>query len=90
MSGLMVGNMILLFGVVGVVAMYLGGKMLNKGVIYSNVVYTIGALVIAILLYFSNNNYYITSAIVILWSLIYTPVYLNVTAFYTEDNNYFF
>ena len=81
MSGLMVGNMILLFGVVGVAAMYLGGKILNRGVIYSNVIYTIGALFIAVLLYVSNSNPYITSVIVILWSLIYTPVYLNVTAF---------
>ncbi|MTG98856.1 MFS transporter, partial [Myroides sp. BIT-d1] len=81
MSGLMVGNMVLLFGLIGVVAMYIGGKVLSKGVVYSNVFYIMGAALIALLLYISGSESILTVLIVSMWSLFYTPVYLNATAF---------
>lgn len=81
MSGYEVSSMILLFGVVGVVAMVIGGKILNKGVVFSNAFYVIGAGCIAILLYVSGSNLFFTSSLIVLWSLFYTPVFLQVTAF---------
>lgn len=81
MSGYEVSSMILLFGVIGVVAMVIGGKILNKGVVFSNAFYVIGAGCIAILLYVSGSNLFFTSSLIVLWSLFYTPVFLQVTAF---------
>lgn len=81
MSGVEVSSMILLFGVVGVVAMYLGGKMLTKGVVFSNAFYVLGAACIAVLLYASGSNLLLTTGLVVIWSLFYTPVFLQVTAF---------
>lgn len=81
MSGLMVGNMILLFGIVGLLAMYVGGKLLSRGVVFSNMVYAIGAIILAVFLYFSENDVAITTGIVVIWSMLYTPVYLNAVAF---------
>lgn len=81
MSGLTVSSMILLFGIVGVVAMYLGGKILAKGVVFSNVFYVMGAACLAILLYVSGSNLFFTTCLIVIWSLFYTPVFLQVTAF---------
>jgi len=81
MSGFEVSSMVLLFGIVGVIAMYIGGKMLTKGVIFSNSFYVLGGACIAMLLYFSGNNLFFTTCLVIIWSLFYTPVFLQVTAF---------
>jgi len=81
LSGFEVSRMILLFGVVGVVAMYIGGKILAKGVVLSNVIYVVGAACIAILLYVSGSNLLLTIGLIVSWSLFYTPVFLNVTAF---------
>lgn len=81
LSGFEVSMMILLFGIVGVVAMYIGGKILRRGVVFSNVIYVIGAMVIALLLYFLGNNVLLITGLIALWSLFYTPVFLNVTAF---------
>lgn len=81
LSGFEVSLMILLFGVVGVIAMYMGGKILAKGVVFSNVFYVIGAMGIAILLYLSGNNFFLITGLIAIWSLFYTPVFLNVTAF---------
>lgn len=81
LSGFEVSMMILLFGIVGVVAMYFGGKLLKKGVVFSNVIYVVGAMGIATLLYLSANNLLLIIGLIALWSLFYTPVFLNVTAF---------
>lgn len=81
MAGEMVSTMILIFGIVGVLAMYIGGKMLNRGAVFSNVWYVLGALLVSILLFVSDTSIWMTTGIVVVWSLCYTPVFLNVTAF---------
>ncbi|WP_353118566.1 MFS transporter [Myroides odoratus] len=81
LSGFEVSSMILLFGVVGVVAMYIGGKILTRGVVFSNAFYVLGAACIAILLYVSGSNLFVVTGLIVIWSLFYTPVFLQVTAF---------
>lgn len=81
MDGTMVSYMLFLFGVIGVVANRVSGKMLNKNVTNTTALFLSGTILIPVLLYFSGTN---TIAVIItigLWGFLYSPSFLNASTY---------
>ncbi|WP_413532895.1 MFS transporter [Empedobacter brevis] len=81
MDGTMVSYMLFLFGVIGVAANRVSGKMLNKNVTNTTALFLSGTILIPVLLYFSGTN---TIAVIItigLWGFLYSPSFLNASTY---------
>lgn len=81
MDTITVSYLLLLFGVCGVVAGFIAGKMLNWSVPKTNAIFLTGTILIPVLLQFSGGNTIATMAVIGLWGFMYAPCFLNVTAY---------
>jgi len=76
-----VSYMLFIFGVIGVIANRISGKMLNKNVTTTTAFFLSGTIVVPILLYFSGNNLLILTAVIIVWGFLYSPSFLNASTY---------
>lgn len=81
MDNTMVSYMLFVFGIVGVLASFFSGKMLNKNVKKTTLFFLSGTLIIPILLHFSGGNTWATIAVVGLWGFLYSPSFLNASTY---------
>lgn len=81
MDNTMVSYMLFLFGIVGVLANWAAGKMLNKNVAYTTAFFLSGTIIIPILLNFSEGNTIATICIIVLWGFLYSPSFLNASTY---------
>lgn len=81
MDNTMVSYMMFLFGIVGVLANWIAGKMLNKSVPKTTAFFLSGTIIIPILLHFSGGNTTYTILVIALWGFLYAPSFLNASTY---------
>ena len=81
MDGKMVSYMLFIFGVIGVIANRVSGKMLNKNIANTTALFLSGTIIIPILLYFSGSNTIAIIFVVALWGFLYSPSFLNASTY---------
>ncbi|GAB3800693.1 hypothetical protein GCM10028819_26500 [Spirosoma humi] len=75
MDRTMISYMLFVFGIVGVLATWIAGKMLNKNVTCTTAFFLSGTLVIPILLPLSGNHIIATTIVIALWGFYTRPVF---------------
>lgn len=76
-----VSYMFFLFGIVGVIATWLSGKMLNRHVAKTTAIFLLGTLLIPLLLLNTGNSLPLASFIIALWGFLYSPSFLNASTY---------
>ncbi len=77
----MISYMMFLFGIIGVLANWAAGKMLNKNIAATTAFFLSGTILIPILLYISDGNLWATVMVIGIWGFLYSPTFLNATAY---------
>jgi len=77
----MVSYMLLLFGLIGVVANWLSGKMLSRNIAGTTAFFLSGTLLIPVLLYFSGTDLSVNILVLLLWGFLYSPSFLNASTY---------
>lgn len=80
MDETMVSIMLFVFGLVGVIANWAAGKMLNRNITGTVSFFLSGTLLIPVLLYFSNDTI-VTVGIIVLWGFLYSPSFFNASTY---------
>jgi predicted MFS family arabinose efflux permease len=73
--------MLLLFGVTGVVANWLAGRLLSKNVPLTTAFFLSGTILLPIILSHSGDNFYVQIAVVSVWGIMYGPCFLTAIAY---------
>lgn len=81
MNTTMISYMLFLFGVVGVFATWISGKMLNKSVSKTTAFFLSGTILIPILLHFSDGNSVATIIVIGIWGFLFSPSFLNASTY---------
>lgn len=81
MDATMVSYMLFLFGIIGVFANWIAGKMLNKSVAKTTAFFLSGTILVPILLYISDGNNIATIVVVGIWGFLYSPSFLNASTY---------
>lgn len=81
MDGTMVSIMLLVFGIIGVLANFISGKMLNKSIAKTTLFFISGTIFIPILLSFSGGNTWFSIIVIGLWGFMYSPTFLNASSY---------
>ncbi|WP_185247495.1 MFS transporter [Chryseobacterium bernardetii] len=77
----MVSYMLFLFGIIGIIANRIAGKMLNKNVTLTLAVFLSGTVFIPILLSVSEENLVATIIVIGIWGFLYSPSFLNASTY---------
>ncbi|WP_289660825.1 MFS transporter [Flavobacterium panacagri] len=81
MDNTMVSYMLFIFGIIGVIANRVSGKMLNKNIANTTALFLSGTIIIPLLLYFSGSNTIAIIFVVALWGFLYSPSFLNASTY---------
>jgi predicted MFS family arabinose efflux permease len=81
MDSAMISYMLFLFGLVGVFANWIAGKMLNKDITKTVAFFLSGTILIPILLYFSGDNLIANMLVIGIWGFLYAPSFLNASTY---------
>ncbi|MFZ4928392.1 MFS transporter [Chryseobacterium sp. Mn2064] len=81
MNTSMISYMLLLFGVIGILANWIAGKMLNKNVAGTTAFFLSGTILIPILFYVSDGNLWATIIVIGIWGFLYSPSFLNASTY---------
>lgn len=81
MNPSMISYILLLFGVIGIIANWIAGKMLNKNVTRTMAFFLSGTLLVPILLYLSDGNLWATVVVIGVWGFLYSPSFLNASTY---------
>lgn len=81
MDSTAVSYMLFLFGVIGVIANRVSGKMLNKDIANTTALFLSGTILIPLLLYFSGTNTITLIFVIALWGFLYSPSFLNASTY---------
>lgn len=81
MDNTMVSYMLFLFGLVGLLANWISGKMLNKSVTKTTAFFLSGTIIIPVLLHFSGGNTMATIIVIGIWGFLYAPSFLNASTY---------
>jgi predicted MFS family arabinose efflux permease len=81
MDNTMVSYMLLLFGVVGIIANRVSGKMLNKNITNTTALFLSGTILIPLFLHFSGTNTTAVIFVIALWGFLYSPSFLNASTY---------
>jgi predicted MFS family arabinose efflux permease len=77
----MVSYMLFLFGVIGVFANWIAGKMLNKNVAKTTAFFLSGTILIPVLLNLSDGNTAATIVVIGIWGFLFSPSFLNASTY---------
>ncbi|MFZ0597224.1 MAG: MFS transporter [Flavobacterium sp.] len=77
----MVSYMLFLFGVIGVFANWIAGKMLNKNVAKTTAFFLSGTILIPVLLNLSDGNNAATIVVIGIWGFLFSPSFLNASTY---------
>ncbi|QNK64972.1 MFS transporter [Pedobacter sp. PAMC26386] len=77
----MISYMLLLFGVTGIAANWLSGKMLSKSIPATTSLFLSGTILIPFALQYSGGNTWLTILVVAIWGFLYAPCFLNASAY---------
>ncbi|MCJ7936159.1 MAG: MFS transporter [Chryseobacterium sp.] len=77
----MVSYMLFLFGIIGILANSIAGKMLNKNVAGTTAFFLSGTILVPILLSISDGNLLATVTVIGIWGFLYSPSFLNASTY---------
>ena len=77
----MISYMLFVFGMIGILANWSAGKMLNRDVKFTTAFFLSGTILVPILLNFSGGNTLATIFVIILWGFLYSPSFLNASTY---------
>lgn len=81
MDSTMVSYMLFVFGIIGVLANFIAGKMMNKSITKTTLFFLSGTIITPILLHFSAGNTWATVVVIAFWGLMYSPSFLNASTY---------
>lgn len=81
MDSTMISYMLFLFGIIGVFANWISGKMLNKNIAKTTAFFLSGTILVPVLLYFSDGNLLATIVVIGIWGFLYSPSFLNASTY---------
>jgi len=81
MDSTMISYMLFVFGMIGILANWSAGKMLNRDVKFTTAFFLSGTILVPILLNFSGGNTLATIFVIILWGFLYSPSFLNASTY---------
>lgn len=81
MDGTMISYMLFLFGIIGVFANWIAGKMLSKSIPRTTAFFLSGTIIMPVLLYFSDGNLMSTIICIAIWGFMYSPSFLNASTY---------
>jgi predicted MFS family arabinose efflux permease len=81
MDSTMVSYMLFLFGIIGVFANWIAGKMLGKNITLTTVFFLSGTIIMPILLYWSDGTMITTIIAIGIWGFLYSPSFLNASTY---------
>lgn len=81
MDETMVSYMLFVFGIIGVIANRVAGKMLNRNIANTTAFFLSGTILVPLLLYFSGSHTLTVIFIVALWGFLYSPSFLNASTY---------
>ncbi|MBW3518561.1 MFS transporter [Flavobacterium sp. NKUCC04_CG] len=81
MDNTTMSTMLLLFGIVGIIAMRIAGKMLNNSIPKTTAFFLSGTIIIPILLYIAGTNLWANIGVIALWGFLYAPSFLNASSY---------
>ncbi|MDW9382781.1 MFS transporter [Chryseobacterium sp. JV558] len=81
MNGQQVSYMLLLFGIAGVIANWLSGKLLSKNIVRTTAFFLLGTIVLPVILQFSGENFYVQLFVVAIWGIMYGPAFLTAISY---------
>lgn len=73
--------MLLLFGVFGVVANWLAGRLLSRNVVRTTAFFLSGTILLPFILEFSGENFYVQILVICVWGLMYGPAFLTAISY---------
>lgn len=84
MTGEQVSYLLLLFGIAGVIANWLAGRLLSKNVVFTTAFFLLGTIILPIILQFSGQNFYIQLMVIGFWGIMYGPAFLTAISYMIE------
>lgn len=81
MDTTMVSYMLFIFGIIGVFANWIAGKMLSKNITNTTAFFLSGTLIMPVLLYFSGSNLITNIVVIGIWGFLYSPSFLNASTY---------
>ncbi|AYN02446.1 MFS transporter [Chryseobacterium sp. 3008163] len=81
MDTTMVSYMLFVFGIIGVFANWIAGKMLSKNITNTTAFFLSGTLIMPVLLYFSGSNLLANMVVIGIWGFLYSPSFLNASTY---------
>jgi len=76
-----ISYMLFLFGIIGVFANWIAGKMLSKSVTRTTAFFLSGTILIPVLLYLSEGNFAANIIVIGIWGFLYSPSFLNASTY---------
>ncbi|MGD1318094.1 MFS transporter [Chryseobacterium sp. 2R14A] len=76
-----ISYMLFLFGIIGVFANWIAGKMLSKSVTKTTAFFLSGTILIPVLLYLSEGNFAANIVVIGIWGFLYSPSFLNASTY---------
>lgn len=76
-----ISYMLFLFGIIGVFANWIAGKMLSKSIAKTTAFFLFGTILIPILLYLSEGNFTANIVVIGIWGFLYSPSFLNASTY---------
>ena len=81
MSGQQVSYMLLLFGVAGVFANWLAGRLLSKNIVRTTAFFLLGTILLPFILQTSGENFYVQIIVIGFWGIMYGPAFLTAISY---------
>lgn len=81
MNGTMISYMLFLFGIPGVAANGIAGRMLSHNVARTAALFLSGTIIVPVLLYYSRNSITATIIVIAMWGFLYSPSFLNASTY---------
>ena len=81
MSGQQVSYMLLLFGVAGVAANWLAGRLLSKNIVRTTAFFLTGSILLPVILQYSGENFYFQIIVICFWGIMYGPAFLTAISY---------
>ncbi|MNJ99015.1 Purine efflux pump PbuE [compost metagenome] len=81
MTGQQVSYMLMLFGITGVIANWMAGRLLAKNIPLTTAFFLLGTILLPVILHFSGTNFYVQIAVVAFWGMMYGPAFLTTISY---------